>query len=592
MKPAAIFFSLMITLSAIYYCNAVEIKNDILLFSEIKTDENLPGKSNQTEICRVVINELMVDPTPLVGLPDYEWIELLNISDCEINLQGWQIMVGNTARNLPEALILPGEYVIVCTNAASEYLSEFGKTLTISLPALRNTGNTIQLLFPDGEVSDVVDYSDTWYGDNAKKNGGWTLERIDPLRNCGQSANWSASVDLRGGTPCERNSIFADNIDIQPPALLYVGATSSASIRIVFDEPMDIIGLADVSNYLLSDGMGQPDELQQVSDSEIIILWNRNMQLNITHTLTIRNITDACGNSLETTSFDIQWVQLEPGDVIVNELLFNPPTGGFDFVEIYNRSDKRIELGKLTLAGRNTTTQEIRQQISLRPANRVLEPGDYAAFTVDRDWLLAYYFSECADCVFQLPSLPAYNNGEGWVVLLDDSENIIDEFHYWEDIHNPLFHTVKGVSLERVNPDQETENPENWQSASSEVGFATPGYRNSQYLVEPVRNVNITIEPDAISPNGDGYNDELLIHYEVPLGWSANAWIFDTSGRTVMQLLKNRSLGANGIISWDGKDSTGSRISVGPYVIMLDLYDLKGNRERIKKAVYITERWE
>ena len=60
-------------------------------------------------VCRIVINEMMVDPTPLVGLPDFEWIELYNTSNCRVNLAGWRIVVGTTSRTLPEAWLEPGE---------------------------------------------------------------------------------------------------------------------------------------------------------------------------------------------------------------------------------------------------------------------------------------------------------------------------------------------------------------------------------------------------------------------------------------------------------------------------------------------------
>ena len=37
----------------------------------------------------VVIDEIMADPSPQVGLPANEWIELRNISSLPVNLQGW-----------------------------------------------------------------------------------------------------------------------------------------------------------------------------------------------------------------------------------------------------------------------------------------------------------------------------------------------------------------------------------------------------------------------------------------------------------------------------------------------------------------------
>jgi len=101
------------------------------------------------------------------------------------------------------------------------------------------------------------------------------------------------------------------------------------------------------------------------------------------------------------------------------------------------------------------------------------------------------------------------------------------------------------------------------------------------------------VEPAVISPDSDGYNDELNIRYETKTsGWVANAWIFDASGRTVCRLLKNELMQTSGLISWKGEDETGKRLDAGIYVLLIELFDMNGNIERHKKAVTLTVRYE
>ena len=67
----------------------------------------------------VVIDEIMADPTPQIGLPNNEWIELKNTTTVPINLQNWRIGdAGGQSGPMPNFTLQPDSFVIVCTGSA------------------------------------------------------------------------------------------------------------------------------------------------------------------------------------------------------------------------------------------------------------------------------------------------------------------------------------------------------------------------------------------------------------------------------------------------------------------------------------------
>src|SRR5215212_11258059 len=102
----------------------------------------------------IVIDEIMADPTPQVGLPNNEWVELRNTSAVAINLQGFRLadLTGQSGA-MPSYLLKPDSFVIVCTGSAVAAMSAFGPTISVtSFPSLDNNGDQLSLVSSQGRI--------------------------------------------------------------------------------------------------------------------------------------------------------------------------------------------------------------------------------------------------------------------------------------------------------------------------------------------------------------------------------------------------------------------------------------------------------
>ncbi len=563
----------------------------LLLFALVLTPAVLFAQ-NQYD---VVIDELMADPTPIVGLPNNEWLELKNTTTVAINLQNWRVGdVTGQSGPMPNFILQPDSFVIVCTGSAVAAISAFGTTISVtSFPSLDNDGDQLFLKAANGKTIHAVNYSSSWYQNELKKDGGWTLEMIDTKSPCAGSTNWKASVNTIGGTPGKKNSIDAVNNDQAAPQLKKAFTTDNVTIVLEFDEPVDSLKAATISNYTIDGGLTIINAVSLAPFfSQVQLKVNNTLTANTIYTITARNITDCKNNvigSANTTKVGLP-VDAAAGNWIINEILFNPKPNSFDYVEFYNNSNKIFDAAKLYIANRNSSGV-ISSIQALSTASYYIFPGDYIVVTEDANSLALNYLVKNPGNVLVVSSMPSFSDDEGDVVALNFQGNIVDEVKYKDDWQFKLIDNAEGVALERIDPAGPSQDASNWHSAASTAGYGTPGYKNSQYKLAAAIPANIEVSPKVFSPDNDGRDDIASIQYKLTdPGYIANITIFDGAGRPVRNLVRNGTLGLSGYWNWDGLDDKGLKLPVGTYIIFTEIFNLQGKKNTFKNTVVLARK--
>lgn len=540
----------------------------------------------------ILITELLPDPAPPVGLPNAEFIELFNRSRTAISLQQWKISDGSSTAVINSPILLPPDsFLIVCASTNAALFRSYGTVITVSnFPSLNNDADRITLSDASGRLIHAIEYEQNWYRNPVKEAGGWSLEMIDTNNPCNGASNWKASTDPNGGSPGKFNSVGGSNPDNDPPIAIHSYFIDSITCVLQFNESLDSIAASRIDHYTLDITDRKPLSALPVGPlfKEVWLQWAEPIERNKRYMLRCNGISDCSGNRIATGTEIAtgRAIPMSADDMVINEILFNPPPEGADYIEILNRSASILDLKELSIAGRNSQGQ-LQSVQSATAESRLLFPGDHILLSTQLNWLPIRFSGMPSDRWLQLPSFPSMPDDRGIILLLNTSGAIIDELHYEEKWHHPLLDDKESVALERIDPNAPTQLASNWTSAASTYNYGTPGHLNSQRLTTAVSSGgSIQITPAIISPNQDGIDDRARIHYKFDLADQlATVRIFDSRGRLVRLLKTPHTISAEGYWLWDGLNDSGQKVATGSYIVLTEVIHLSGKVRKYRNVV-------
>ena len=544
----------------------------------------------QMERYAVVINEIMADPSPVIGLPNAEYIELRNNSSSTINLFKWRIDNGTTTSTVAvNYLLAPDSLVILCSKSQAVFFNAPSKTLGLnSFPALTNDGDLLSLSAPDGKTIHAVSYDINSYGNTIQSAGGWSLEMMDPRMPC-NGLNWRASSNSKGGTPGTENSLYKQFSVDNALQALQCTAINDKLLLLILNQGADSVSLSTASHYQLSGWSNAVIGAKAIPPlfNSIEISLQQAMEPNRIYRLKASPVMGCSSNRLDSLEIRTGLAKApEPGDVVINEILFDPPTGGADFIELHNPSTALINVRELMIGARNAGGS-IGTAVMVSNKDHHLFPGDYLVLSADTGFVKRQWPKSIRQKMIVVKSLPSLPDDKGNCMVMNKQGKLIDELNYTDDMHYPLLTNKAGVSLERIDPISPSSSTGNWHSASSDAHHATPGFVNSQFRkLDSTDNSNIRLFPALISPDNDGQDDLLNIQYQFnETGTLLSAYIFHQNGQLLSKIIDNRLCGTAGSFSWNGFDAKNNRLPEGVYVVLIETFNLNGKTQRLKKAI-------
>ena len=114
---------------------------------------------------------------------------------------------------------------------------------------------------------------------------------------------------------------------------------------------------ATVNNYSIDGGLSFNNAITLAPLFDRVELkLNTPLSPGTVYNLAVNNVTDCNGNSIGANQAKVGLPsEASPSDIVINEILYNPRSNAYDYVEFYNRSNKIFDASKLFAANRNSS---------------------------------------------------------------------------------------------------------------------------------------------------------------------------------------------------------------------------------------------
>ncbi|MDH5382583.1 MAG: lamin tail domain-containing protein, partial [Cyclobacteriaceae bacterium] len=426
----------------------------------------------KSDFRNIIFSEIMYDPTPVIGLPQSEYLELYNRSKHPFKLDNWQVSDGLNSFIIDHLILKPGEYILFVPPAKS---IEFDPNISLKEVegwlTLNNTGKKLILQDNEGEVVDSLTYQPAWH-QSSKSSGGWSLEIIDIGNNCSLSSNWTSSNHLSGGTPGRVNQ---QEKTASVKALInsswYEGNMNK--LIVAFNQPLDPIFIKDIKINIQPLDFTIKNIGLKENELEILLSGIASPEsLYSTDILNLKVCGDTINNSVSTQFAYVSKPQRQ--DIIFNEILVDPAIGGMEFIEVLNTTNYFFDLEEITFLYQHDFPNKV---MPFTSSHTLLQPNKPVAITPGPAILKSQYPFGAGNEI--IPGIiPSMASDYGYLNLYYDSL-LLDSIKYSKSDHFSLLKTTKGVTLERVYNKTSEIQESKWVSSSAQNGYGTPGNPNS-----------------------------------------------------------------------------------------------------------------
>lgn len=521
----------------------------------------------------IAVSEIMADPSPSRGLPDAEFIELINTSDKHIPYIKFYISDTKDTTLIEIENWQAKETIVFCDKSTRMEWPDSIRVVALSkLPSLDNTNDTISVLNSEKILLSKVGYHINQLPPE-KKEGGYTYSKIDNTWNCIDAQTWQASLNEMGGSPGFRNEKL-ENYVFNPILVNEYNFIANDTVEIKFNYTLSTNNEISIAN---EQGKPIPFELNEQGNIVIpFILEEAEMQSVKIYIKNCLNIT------LDTNLYIHKKYIPKIEDILLTEILFNPNVGSYDFVEIYNNSNKIINVEDLKISNGKDTYSLTDLNIS-SSQYKYIRPREYRVFTENKEDILNQYYAPNRNHVLAVKKLPSMPDEEGNVELLNSEELLLDKFVYNENMHLSWLENIEGRSLERKRLEQITEISQNWSSASDNIGKASPTGTNSQYTTnESTFDKSFWLSKALVKPYSKGSENKLELNYKLE-GENVfmNAKLFSVSGSFISEVLHGMSIRNSGTVQWDIANE-GKLIPAGTYILNIECFSENGKYQQYK----------
>ncbi len=199
---------------------------------------------------------------------------------------------------------------------------------------------------------------------------------------------------------------------------------------------------------------------------------------------------------------------VSPGDIVITEIMYNPPESGIDsleYIELYNTTSSSINLAGYIISD---------QDDYFFPSNLSIEAHGYIVIAKDS---VALKRNFGYDNAYNLNFDGLRNAGGETITLTDNNDNIIDEVDFGTSSPWPTEPGGDGPSLVLCDVNSDNNEGSNWTISSSNTGviingkqlYGSPGSHDDacDVCLDSESTINPEVCSSYTSPSGDYYWD-------------------------------------------------------------------------------------